>query len=109
MIKKILGILAACYFLASCKPLNPSIMFRTPKDYKYDTQVKDTSQEYRIAANDAISFRLFTNNGLKLVDVTESNPQMFQQLNQGITYLVEHDGESQFTNYWKSECWRNDN
>ena len=92
MIKKILGIVIACYFLASCKPLNPSIMFRTPKDYKYDTRVKDTTKEYRIAANDAISFRLFTNNGLKLVDVTESNTQMFQQLNQGITYVVEFDG-----------------
>ena len=68
-------------------------MFRTPKDYDYDTKVKDTTQEYKIAANDAISFRLFTNNGLKLVDVTESNPQMFQQLNQGITYVVEFDGK----------------
>jgi polysaccharide export outer membrane protein len=93
MVKRILGIIVACYFLASCKPLNPSIMFRTPKDYKYDTQVKDTTEEYRIAANDAVSFRLFTNNGLKLVDVTENNAQMFQQLNQGITYLVEYDGK----------------
>jgi polysaccharide export outer membrane protein len=92
MIKRILGIVVACYFLASCKPLNPSIMFRTPKDFKYDTQVKDTTKEYRIAANDAVSFRLFTNNGLKLVDVTEGNQQMFQQLNQGITYTVEFDG-----------------
>jgi polysaccharide export outer membrane protein len=92
MIKRILGIVVACYFLASCKPLNPSIMFRTPKEFKYDAQVKDTTKEYRIAANDAVSFRLFTNNGLKLVDVTEGNPQMFQQLNQGITYIVEFDG-----------------
>ncbi len=68
-------------------------MFRTPKDYKYDTQIKDTTLEYRIAANDEISFRLFTNNGLKLVDVTENNPQIFQQLNQGITYIVEFDGQ----------------
>ena len=93
MIKKILGIIVACYFLASCKPLNPSIIFITQKDYKYDTQIKDTTLEYRIAANDEISFRLFTNNGLKLVDVTENNPQMFQQLNQGITYIVEFDGQ----------------
>lgn len=68
-------------------------MFRTPKDYKYGTQIRDTTLEYRIAANDEISFRLFTNNGLKLVDVTENNPQMFQQLNQGITYIVEFDGQ----------------
>ena len=90
--KRILGIVVACYFLASCKPLNPSIMFRTPKEFKYDTQIKDTTKEYRIAANDAVSFRLFANNGLKLVDVTGDNPQMFQRLTQGITYIVEYDG-----------------
>lgn len=93
MIKRILGLLVVCYFIASCKPLNPSIMFRTSKDYKYSEQVKDTTKEYRIAPNDAINFRLFTNNGIKLVDVTgNNNAQVFQQLSQGITYLVEYDG-----------------
>ena len=92
MVKRIVGIIIACYLLSSCKPLNPSIMFETPKDFQYDQYVKDTVQEYRIAPNDLISFRLFTNNGLKLVDVTNDNIQQIQQLNQGINYLVEFDG-----------------
>jgi len=92
MVKRILGLIVVCYFLASCKPLNPSIMFKTPKEYKYDTPVKDTTEEYRVAANDIISFRLFTNNGLKLVDVANENTLQIQQLNQGVEYLVEHDG-----------------
>lgn len=92
MIKRILLALFAAYFLYSCKPLNPSIMFKTPKDYQYDVKEKDTTLEYIIAPNDVISFRLFTNNGLKLVDVTNNNIQQFQQLSQGINYLIEHDG-----------------
>jgi len=95
MIKKILGVVLACYFLASCKPLNPSIMFKTPNDYQYTPQAKDTTFEYVIAPNDVISFRLFSNNGIKLVDVSSSNnnAQQFQQLSRGITYLVEYDGK----------------
>lgn len=92
MIKRILGVIAVCYFLASCKPLNPSIMFKTPKEYEYATNVKDTTKEYRIAPNDVISFRLFSNNGLKLVDVLSENIQQIQQLNSGIEYTVEFDG-----------------
>ena len=65
MIKRILGVVAICYFLASCKPLNPSIMFRTDKNYEYDEMQADTTLEYIIAPNDVISFRLFTNNGFK--------------------------------------------
>ena len=93
MIKRILGVIAVCYFLASCKPLNPSIMFKTPKEYEYSTQVKDTTEEYRIAPNDVLSFRLFSNNGLKLVDVLSENTQQIQQLNTGIEYTVEYDGK----------------
>ncbi len=92
MIKRILGIVAICYFFASCKPLNPSIMFKTPKEYQYDTPKEDTIGEYRIAPNDLISFRLLANNGIRLLNIGEENIQQIQQLNQGLTYLVEHDG-----------------
>lgn len=95
MAKRIFGIILACYFLNACKPLNPSIMFKTPKDYEYDEQKKDTSLEYVIAPNDVISFRLFTNNGIKLIDVSSenNNAQQFQQLSRGLPYLVEYDGK----------------
>ena len=51
--------------------------------------------EYVIAPNDIISFRLFSNNGIKLVDISESNnnAQQFQQLSRGLSYLVEYDGK----------------
>lgn len=67
-------------------------MFRTPKDFKYDAYAKDTTQEYRIAPNDVISFRLYPNYGQQLINISEDNLQRIQQLNQGINYLVEFDG-----------------
>ncbi|MEQ8909215.1 MAG: polysaccharide biosynthesis/export family protein [Vicingaceae bacterium] len=93
--KKVFGYLVIILFIYSCKPLNPSIMFKTPKDYQYDTPPKEQQTEYVIAANDILSFRLFTNNGFKLVNAANTeggNPQQVQMLNQGITYLVEDDG-----------------
>lgn len=94
--KKVIGSIIIISFLAACKPLNPSIMFKTPKDYEYDTPAKEQVVDYKIAANDILSFRLFTNNGFKLVNITNSetgNSQQLQVLNQGISYLVEYDGK----------------
>lgn len=77
--------------LYSCAPFNPSIMFQTPDDFAYDTPSEVQNSEYVISANDILSFRLFTNNGFKLIDVTNENMQQVQQLNIGIEYLIEYD------------------
>ena len=92
MVRRILGFAIICYYLTSCKPLNPSIMFKTPKDYKYDVQQEDTLSEYKVAPNDILNFRLFANNGIRLLNIGNEYFQQFQQLNQGLSYLVEYDG-----------------
>lgn len=92
MLKKLFGIFCIGLLLASCAPLNPSIMFKTDKNYKYDAIPDSNEVEYKIAANDVISFRLFTNNGFKLIDISNENNVQFQNLNIGIEYLVEYDG-----------------
>jgi polysaccharide export outer membrane protein len=92
MLKKILGIGLIALFFASCNPLNPSIMFKTPKDFKFDIQSDTSDLEYRIAPNDVITFRLFTNNGFKLIDISNENNVQFQNLNNGLNYLIEFDG-----------------
>ncbi len=89
----ILGITGVMLFFSSCAPLNPSIMFKTPKGYAYDQPTDSAQIEYRIAANDVISFRLFTNNGFKLVNISAANNIQIQNLNTGIDYLVEYDGK----------------
>lgn len=67
-------------------------MFKTPKDFKYTQPADSVGLEYRIAPNDVISFRLFTNNGFKLIDISNENQVQFQNLNNGLSYLVEFDG-----------------
>jgi len=68
-------------------------MFKTPDGYQYDSLPAEINYEYVIAANDVLSLRLFTNNGFRLIDVTnDENMQQIQQLNTGINYIVEYDG-----------------
>ncbi len=67
-------------------------MFRTDKDYQFSERADTSILEYRIAPNDVISFRLFTNNGFKLIDISNEENVQFQNLTIGLTYLVEYDG-----------------
>lgn len=93
MLKRILSILGIALLLTACAPLNPSIMFKTEKGYKYDLPSDTNELEYKIAPNDVISFRLFTNNGFKLIDISNENNAQFQNIINGLTYLVEFDGQ----------------
>jgi polysaccharide biosynthesis/export protein len=55
--------------LISCN-INPSIMFKTGKDYPYKVDQTIGNVEYRIARNDILAFSIFTNDGFKLIDIT---------------------------------------
>ena len=67
--RKYLYYIALLAFLSSCK-LNPSIMFKTGKNYPYKVDQTIGNIEYRIAPNDILGFSVFTNDGFKLVDLT---------------------------------------
>lgn len=91
--KQILYLAALALILSSCG-VNKDIMFKTPDGYAYDDIPATDSLEYRISPNDRLEFRLFTNDGYKLVDLTgergSANAQTIRQF--GISYLVEMDG-----------------
>ncbi len=55
--------------LFSCR-LNPSIMFKTGKNYPFKVDQTIGNVEYRIAPNDILGFSVFTNDGFKLIDLT---------------------------------------
>ncbi len=90
--KKLLPIFFGILIFNSCQVLNPERMLRTPADYEYaDFSEVPEIVEYRIAPNDELLFRLFTNEGERLVDPVNSTQQ--QQIRAGqITYMVEYDG-----------------
>lgn len=60
----------ALLVFSSCKVFRSNIMLRTPKDYNYDKLIDSLSRaDYRLAANDVLSFRVYTNEGFKMVDM----------------------------------------
>jgi polysaccharide biosynthesis/export protein len=66
-------------------------MLRTPRDYEFSRVPDDRKQEqYILAPNDQLYFRLFTNEGERLIDPI--SPTAMQQQRGEQTYLIEFDG-----------------
>lgn len=80
--------------LSSCRILRPNIMMKTPKDYKFDLPKDSVSPDYRIQPNDIVDFRIFSNEGFKLIDLTSLNTSNNSvNVNFSIEYNVEFDGK----------------
>jgi polysaccharide biosynthesis/export protein len=59
-----------CVLLSSCKIFRSNLMLKTPKDFNYDVLIDSLGRlDYRIAANDMVQYRVFPNNGFKLIDL----------------------------------------
>jgi polysaccharide export outer membrane protein len=72
-------------------------MFKTPRDFEYNTEQTIGNVEYRITPNDIIGFSVYTNDGFKLIDMTTSavsiNQPLASNANDNMTrFLVEPDG-----------------
>lgn len=94
--KRILPLLLLCVAISSCN-INPSVMFKTPRDFEYNTEQTIGNVEYRITPNDIIGFSVYTNDGFKLIDMTTSavsiNQPLASNANDNMTrFLVEPDG-----------------
>jgi polysaccharide biosynthesis/export protein len=82
-------LVTACLF-SSCKLFRSNLMLKTPKDFTYDKLTDSLSmQDYRIAINDLIVYRMFTNNGHKLIDLAASANALYRN---DIDVIVEIDG-----------------
>ena len=90
----------ACLFLlvlifSGCNILGPNHMFKTPPDYTYSDFSEKKSEEYRVAPNDLLELRVYTNDGLKLVDLLpqSSNTGNLPGIsNNAIEFLVDKEG-----------------
>jgi polysaccharide export outer membrane protein len=69
-------------------------MLKTDKNYEFDVPPKESDLEYKIAPNDLLDFRLYTNDGFKLIDFTTSSTTntSVSLKNGSLEYLVEFDG-----------------
>ncbi|MCX6312537.1 MAG: polysaccharide biosynthesis/export family protein [Bacteroidetes bacterium] len=85
-------------FLNSCNVLNPNIMLYADKHYQFDTLGKDTAiaKESRLGPNDIIEFRLFANDGFKLIDIISTQNGAGATANvmmrQGFEYTLDDKG-----------------
>ena len=78
---------------SSCR-LVPNRMFKTPKDYVFAKDTTNTSRgPYVIQAFDKVELHIFSNDGFRLVDITQSNLSSAAS-DEGLHYLVEENGEA---------------
>lgn len=76
-------------FLTSCRSLRSNLMLKTPDDFSYDKLVDSiTGDDYVIARNDAILYRIYANNGYKLIDLTSETNIIYKN---EIDAVVESD------------------
>lgn len=85
----ILAILLMC--ITSCNIFKPSLMLRTGSNFDYNIVPDSVQSEYEIASNDRLSFRIFSNDGFQLIDLTNFTAQRGTMAS-SFDYLVEHDG-----------------
>ena len=88
-------------FVSSCG-VNSNLMLRTKKDFEYDEiPPLDETKEDVLAPNDVIEFRLFSNDGFQLIDMTSGVQTEEDQrggargvmaMRMRFTYNIEHDG-----------------
>lgn len=86
----LLILLASLFLLGSCKIYRPNLMLKTKKDFTYDQLVDSLSRkDYKIAVNDIIEYRLFTNNGFDLINLAAKGNALYRN---DINVTVESDG-----------------
>ncbi len=94
-----LGAFIALTILMSSCSINKDLLFKTPTGFEYDIPPTVLDVEYRIQPYDLINFRLYSNDGFLLIDLTsgsgaggQSNSPRISNLQTSIRYRVEVDG-----------------
>lgn len=95
MMKVSLAIMVAV-LMTSCG-INSSLMLKTDKDYQFAPidSMNQSKGDYRIDVNDIIQMRFFTNDGLKVLDISSATEggqqtQVFNP-NNTLSYVIQSD------------------
>src|SRR5258705_4451112 len=92
IMRRLVLFFVAISLFCSCRTINPSVMFKTAKDYPYtqpDSASKLVQSEYKLAEYDELELYIYTNNGYKLVDITGTGAASTTNT---VRYLIEKDG-----------------
>ena len=92
----IVAVLVGAVLFTGCRSLNPSVMLKTAKGFKYAQFPPSQPIVYKIAPNDQLSFQIFSNDGFKIIDITTiaegGGAAYMQGGTTGMRYHVEFDG-----------------
>lgn len=89
----LLIIFCSLLIFSSCKIMRSNLMLKTPRDFSYDSLIDSVSRnDYKIASNDAIVYRIYTNKGFKLIDLATSGDNAAGVYKNELDAIVESDG-----------------
>ena len=84
----------AMLMLSGCL-INRNIMFKTPHDYKFDTVSDTLDRQFKIQPDDILSFRMYSNDGFKMIDLVNDNQMSMNAANRiQFAYNVDPDGNT---------------
>jgi polysaccharide export outer membrane protein len=92
-----IGLAAMVSMLVTSCGINSNLMLKTDKDYEYAPidSLNQTKGDYRIDVNDIIQLRFFTNNGLKVLDISSAteggNQSQVFNPNNTLSYVIQSD------------------
>ena len=90
IMRYLLILLTSLVMFSSCKIFRSNLMLKTPKNFVYDQLIDSLSRsDYKIGMNDALIFRVYTNNGFKLLDMTNNSSNVFKT---EVDVIVRSDG-----------------
>ena len=89
---RFLSLIISIIILSSCT-VNSHVMLKTKPNYVFDEIDHNNNPEYKIATNDIIDFRLFTNDGFEVIDMVsqENSNRMFLNAGNMIQYNIRKD------------------
>lgn len=91
MMRYLTLLLFSLVVFSSCKVFRSNLMLKTPKDFTYDKLADSLSRlDYKIAENDAIQYKIFPNNGFKLIDLASNSSG--NNFRDDLTVIVDNDG-----------------
>lgn len=97
--KYIFWLLCIAVLASSCS-VNKDIMFKTDRDYQFDTPPDSVDQDYEISPNDILMLRVYTNKGHQLIEMTAGSSgdggSMAGRRLGDIQYIVRSDGKLDF-------------
>jgi polysaccharide export outer membrane protein len=92
---RISGVLVIVALLAAGCTINRDIMFKTPKDYSFELIADTLDRQFKIQPNDILTFRLFSNDGFKMIDlIGDDNATMRLSNRVQFEYTVDPDGQT---------------